>query len=109
MSAQNASLLFLSTFVMLYIKRQNQNDENTVPYEKNTRLLFEDLSKGFSRNFKRTKNQKNCQNNNKETQEAYGESSKKNKNIINQNDFFYAMKIKTPSFYLLTQSLRHVI
>lgn len=49
---------------------------NTAPYEKNTRLLFEDLTKGFSRNFKRTKNQKNCQNNNKKIYEAYEESKK---------------------------------
>ena len=50
---------------------------NTVPHEKNARLVFGDLTKGFTRNFKETKNQKNGQNNNKKADEAYEESKTK--------------------------------
>lgn len=50
---------------------------NTVPHEKNARLVFGDLTKGFTRNFKETKNQKNGQNNIKKADEAYEESKAK--------------------------------
>lgn len=62
-SSYYLTFLFLKFFRHLcntthQCERQNEDHAGTRPYEENTRLSFRDLVKGFSGNYKSTKNQK---------------------------------------------------